>query len=107
MSNTPVEIGNDVWIGHGAVIAAHSVVVNDIPPYAIAAGVPAKVKKYRFSNDIIERLLDLEWWGYNISAVQNIDFSNIENTLYTLEESKRMGHLQPLVTVLIKYKELV
>lgn len=117
-SNTPVNIGNDVWIGqgvfiksgvnigHGAVIAAHSVVTNDIPPYAIAAGVPAKIKKYRFSDETIKRLLNVEWWNYNISTIKNIDFSNIENTLSQLEESISQGDLTPFNFKSIKYKDL-
>lgn len=68
-------IGNDVWIGHGAVIKAGvqvghgavigsgAVVVKDVPPYAVVVGVPAKVLKYRFEQDIIERLLDVQWWN--------------------------------------------
>jgi acetyltransferase-like isoleucine patch superfamily enzyme len=67
-------IGPDVWIGcnvsvlsginigTGAVIGAGSTVVIDIPPYAIAYGVPAKVHKYRFTQDIIEALLKSKWW---------------------------------------------
>ena len=65
----PIVIGNDVWIGRnvkiltgvtigdGAIIGAHSVVAKDIPPYAIAVGNPCEVKKYRFSEEIIEKLL--------------------------------------------------
>lgn len=68
------KIGADVWIGHGAmfkagvvigvgaVIGAGSVVTKDIPPYSIAAGNPCKVIKYRFSQDIINRLMLTEWW---------------------------------------------
>ncbi|MDL4470788.1 CatB-related O-acetyltransferase [Citrobacter braakii] len=70
-------IGNDVWIGNdvvlkggisigdGAVVAANSVVTKDVPPYAIVAGVPAKIIKYRFESDIIEQLLKIKWWNYN------------------------------------------
>ena len=69
-----VKIGNDVWIGYraiipvnvtigdGAVIAAGAVVTKDVPPYAIVGGVPAKVIKYRFSPEVIERLLELRYW---------------------------------------------
>ena len=67
-------IGNDVFIGanvtvldgvhisDGAVIGAGAVVVDDIPPYAVAVGVPAKVVKYRFDDETIERLLAKKWW---------------------------------------------
>lgn len=67
-------IGNDVWIGSraiilqgvhigtGAVVGAGAVVTKDIPPYAVVAGCPAKIIKYRFDSDIICRLLKSEWW---------------------------------------------
>lgn len=70
----PVVIGNDVWIGYqslilggvkigdGAVVAAGAVVVKDVPPYAVVGGVPAKVIKYRFPNDIIDKLEEIKWW---------------------------------------------
>lgn len=71
-----VSVGNDVWIGtrvlvvggvsigNGAVIAAGAVVTKDVPPYAIVGGVPARILRYRFSPEIIEKLEDLEWWNY-------------------------------------------
>lgn len=70
----PVTIGNDVWIGmnttimggitvgNGAVIAAHSVVTKDIPPYAIVAGIPAKIIRYRFDDALIKQLEESKWW---------------------------------------------
>lgn len=72
--NKFVVMGADVWIGSraiilggvnigtGAVIAAGAIVTKDIPPYAIAAGVPAKIVRYRFDQAIIERLLESKWW---------------------------------------------
>lgn len=74
-SDYAVEIGNDVWIcdgvqiigghciGDGAIIAAGAVVTEDVPPYSVVAGVPAKVIRYRFSSDEIEFLLKLKWWN--------------------------------------------
>lgn len=69
-----VYLGNDVWVGShalinggihvgdGACIAAGAVVVKDVPPYAIVGGVPAKIIKYRFAPEIIDKLLEIKWW---------------------------------------------
>lgn len=68
-------IGNDVWIcddavifgnvhiGDGAVVAGHSVVTKDVPPYAIVAGNPAKIVKYRFDEKTIKRFVEIQWWN--------------------------------------------
>ncbi len=57
-----VFIRDGVAIGSGAIVGAGAVVVRDIPPYAVAVGVPAKVVRYRFPPDVIEALLDAGWW---------------------------------------------
>lgn len=100
-----VYIGNDVWvgshvlinggvhIGDGAVIGAGAVVVKDVPPYAIVGGVPARIIRYRFSPEVIEKLLDLKWWNYKETILkENIDFFQKENiTVDDVEEFiKRM-----------------
>ena len=71
-----VIIGNDVWIGFGvtvlsgvtvgdgAAVGARSVVTRDIPPYAIAAGNPAQVIRYRFDEGTIRKLLEIQWWHW-------------------------------------------
>lgn len=75
-------IGNDVWlganvivvdgvkIGDGAIVAAGSVVTKDIPPYAIVGGVPAKIIKYRFEKEEIEKLLQLKWWDMDVEYLK-------------------------------------
>jgi acetyltransferase-like isoleucine patch superfamily enzyme len=71
-----VVIGNDVWIGFGATIlsgvnigdgaaiGACSLVARSVPPYAVVAGNPARVVRYRFDDETIERLLEIKWWDW-------------------------------------------
>ena len=75
-------IQNDVWIGYGvtilsgvtihngAVVAANSTVTRDVPPYAIVAGNPAKVIKYRFDPETIERLQKIQWWYWDEATIR-------------------------------------
>lgn len=72
-----VIIGNDVWIaenvtimsgvtiGDGSVIACNSHVVKDVEPYSLVGGNPAKFIKYRFTQDQIEKLLQIKWWNWD------------------------------------------
>ena len=74
-------IGSDVWltmrtfvrsgvtIGDGAIVASGAVVINDVPPYAIVGGNPAKVIRYRFTPEQIEALLEIRWWDWPDSLV--------------------------------------
>lgn len=75
-------VENDVWIGatstimsgikisNGAVVAGGSVVTKDVPPYAIVAGNPAKVVKYRFTEEQIEKLLKISWWNWEEQKIK-------------------------------------
>ena len=90
-------IGNDVWIGYnatimpgvkigdGAIIATNSTVTKDVAPYAIVGGNPAKEIKKRFSDEDIEKLLELQWWDWdiekitrNVQALTGKDFEAIQ-----------------------------
>ncbi|MBW3638894.1 MAG: CatB-related O-acetyltransferase [Actinobacteria bacterium] len=71
-----VTVGSDVWIGHaatvmsgvsighGAVIAARSLVTASVPPYGVVGGVPAKLLRYRFDEQTIAYLLEFAWWDW-------------------------------------------
>lgn len=71
-----VYIGNDVWIGDGvfvkagvhigdgAIIGAHAVVVHDVEPFSVVAGIPAKEIRKRFNSEIIEQLMEIKWWEW-------------------------------------------
>lgn len=77
-------VGNDVLIGanavilagvnvgDGAVIGAGTVVIKDVPPYAIVAGNPAKIIKYRFDKETIEELLEIKWWDRDFNSLINL-----------------------------------
>ena len=93
-----VEIGSDVWIGRsaivlpgvhigdGAVVGAGAVVTRLVPPYAIVAGNPAKLIRYRFDDAVIARLLASRWW---------------------LIEEKTLAQLSPPFKDVVKFLELV
>ncbi|WP_026884959.1 CatB-related O-acetyltransferase [Clostridium beijerinckii] len=91
-----IVIGNDVWIGYdaiimsgvkigdGAIIGTRAIVTNDVPPYTIVGGIPAKVIKKRFRDDIILKLLKIKWWDWpyekikaNIKYIQSGDIDKL------------------------------
>ncbi|MDR2616100.1 MAG: CatB-related O-acetyltransferase [Oscillospiraceae bacterium] len=101
LGNGRLIIGNDVWIGSGAfintskcaiigdgaVVAAGSVVNSDVPPYAIVAGVPAVVKKYRYTPEQIETLMRVKWWEWDNKTVD----ANAELLISPTKFFKRYG----------------
>lgn len=82
-----INIGNDVWIGYsatimagvsigdGAIIATNATVVNDVKPYSIVGGNPAKEIKMRFNEEEVDKLLRLKWWDWDIKKITE----NIQN----------------------------
>ena len=87
-------IGNDVWIGHnatimagvtigdGAIIATNSTIVKDVAPYSIVGGNPGTEIKKRFSQETINKLLELKWWDWPIEKItanlQNLTDNKVE-----------------------------
>lgn len=82
------KIGNDVWIGHGAyiaagvtigdgaVVAAKAVVVKDVPAYAVVAGNPAVIKKWRLPPELISPMLRCAWWRYSPWLLKKLSPAN-------------------------------
>ncbi|MES2883589.1 MAG: CatB-related O-acetyltransferase [Pseudomonadota bacterium] len=86
-----------VTISDGALIGARSVVTRDIPPYAIAFGSPARIVRLRFADKLVERLLTLQWWRYDLAPFKSaLDFTQLEPTLEKLEQLLAEGQLQDL-----------
>ena len=91
-------IGHDVWIGQGAfiragvtvgtgaIIAAESVVVKDVPPYAIVGGNPARVLRSRLPEKLAERLLATCWWRFAPWQLDRVDFHDVERSIDGIEE---------------------
>ncbi|MBB4231773.1 CatB-related O-acetyltransferase [Rhizobium mongolense] len=97
-----IVIGNDAWfgaaslvlrgvtIGDGAVIGAGAVVTKDVPPYAIVAGNPAKIIRYRFEPQIIEKLLRVRWWDRELDIILKLPLDDVGKTIdILLEEDAR------------------
>lgn len=99
----PVIIGNDVWIGddvtilsgvtigNGACIATKSLVTKDVPAYSIVGGLPAKAIKMRFSNEVVEVLMELNWWNWSDKKIKsNKAFFNLNLNKVGVTELKRI-----------------
>jgi virginiamycin A acetyltransferase len=97
----PVRIGNNVWIGDhvtiltgvsigdGAVIGARAVVTRDIPAFAVAVGVPAAVKRFRFTPEMMAFLRDLAWWDWPMERIQrNASFLRADLVRLSVDEAK-------------------
>lgn len=102
-----VIIGNDVWIGanaivmsglvvgDGAVIAAGAIVTKDVPPYAVVAGVPARIIKFRFPLPVVRRLLALRWWRFRATELAEVPFDDVEAAIAEIERREKAGLLKP------------
>ena len=102
-----VNIGHDVWIGanvtlkkcitigNGSIIGAGSVVTHDVPPFAIVAGIPAKIIKWRFSPEIIKRIDHIQWWNYHINDLKHMNAENPKRFLELLEQKIALNKIRP------------
>lgn len=94
-------IGHDCWIGdsakvmsgvrigHGAIVATSAVVTKDVEPYAIVAGVPARHVRWRFDEDVRQRLLASEWWAFAPEALRELVTTDTQSSLEAIEEAAR------------------
>lgn len=103
-------VGNDVWIGRdamvlegvnvgtGAIIATRALVTQDVPPYAVVAGVPAKLIRYRYSSEMIERLLASKWWERDMSQLKDLPLNDPASCLEQLPQLAPANYRQIQLT---------
>ncbi len=96
-------VGSDVWIGakaiildglkvgDGALIGAGALVNKEVPPYAVVAGVPAKVIRYRFDDEIIEAMMQWKWWNLPLDKIQKISSIIGQKESWNIEEIKQLA----------------
>lgn len=104
-----VKIGNDVWIGNrvmikggivigdGAVIGAGSIVTKNVPPFAVVAGAPTKIIKYRFDDSVIKILLMIRWWDWPVEFLRRNEIIEI----FSNELNSNS------ISLLMKYKDYI
>ena len=115
VKNEGIFIGNDVWIGrrvmikrgvkigNGAVVGAGAIVTKDVPDYAVVAGNPAKIIKYRFNDNLIERLKLIKWWNLPVEELIKIDFNwPILKIIESFEQSQHINFEKPLIKTPLK-----
>lgn len=113
-----VSIGHDVWIGstalikrgvtigHGAVVAARAVVTRDVPPYAVVAGMPARIVRYRFADAVIQGLLASQWWNYGPDVLAPLDVRAPEFLADRLADAIAAG-AEPLALSPVTTREMI
>lgn len=105
--NPDIIIGNDVWIGassyikggvtigDSAIVGTKSVVTKDVPPFAIVAGNPARLIRFRCSERLVERIARVQWWRYAFTSFGGMKMEDVERSLDLLEERIAAGTIAP------------
>lgn len=116
--SAPIEIGNDVWIGEGAllkpgvtigdgaIVAARAIVTHDVPPYAIVGGSPARLIRYRFAEELVERIKGAEWWRFGPDVLQPLDVRDPEAFVDRFEQALADG-AKPLDLPVLTGQEII
>lgn len=97
-----------IHIGDGAVVGERTIVTHDVEPYSVVAGSPGTVRKMRFSDSIIEKLLESKWWEYNYQDFKGINGDDdIEAFLFKFNNLKSSGEIQAYKPEILKTDDLL
>lgn len=114
-----VTIGHDVWmgtnvtilegvhIGTGSIIASRAVVTKDVPPYAIVAGNPARIVKYRLPEEIYKQLLISQWWEYPIEILNTLPLNDPMQFLLEIDKIPLVKAEYPKIKLTSKSCEIL
>ena len=114
-----IKIGNDVWvgdqamiapgvtIGDGAVVGARALVRQDVPPYAVVAGHPARIVRFRFTEELIARFLEAQWWRFTPAIVSPLPAAEPERFLDALADKIERETLQPMTPLCLTAKDIL
>ncbi|THD62956.1 CatB-related O-acetyltransferase [Phenylobacterium sp.] len=114
-----VDIGHDVWIGDqamiapgvtigdGAVIGARTLVLKDVPPYAVVVGHPARILRYRFSENLVARFQTARWWRFSPAVVASLPVSDPERFLDAFEEKIARDKPAPMLPVCLTAEDIL
>lgn len=102
-----VLLGRGITLGNGCVVGAGSVVTRSVPPFAIVGGNPARIIRYRFDEQTIDRILKLEWWNYKFIDFSGLPLDDVPKFIFELEKRIALDAIKPFDSPKVRIASLI